>query len=1023
MPRRTVDSSHTECQATDDQPPAPVETPHPMDPIATKPATPYPLSSGLGCPRWRRPRIMGVAVLATLSWIVFFHGRLTGSAHAAYAALPQLSDRDELPRRSEFSAFLRQQAPPELWVRDVLGRWRMAKQPARQLAFSLELSLWLERELASQSVEQIQTRYPELATDPQDLGDGFAAVQLVWARLAATQYAQTALDQGLRVAGPDRAAEVARLRDLQRELRLILDRFDRLGSALAVGSAKNEGVGLGLPLDPQPPASPPRVPEVTADEPRSLAEQQLQQRQVQQLRDLATGTLAWLFYYEWLLDPDTAQADLERVRQAQTLFMRLLGISATDLQTTDLFRWYDPTSPAAADQLLGLGLCSASLGQAGPATTCFATLQQRADPSQSQRVLLWQIHNALKRNRWEDALLLASAYLQATQRVDDRLATQMVETMLRWFSPEPTGSALVWQWRILELLIQRGQVETTVQLVKRYELKPGPGLYGQVLALHQLLTREPLERLTPGQLQQVAERLEPWTTAEPNTTGTSPPVVNSGESRPTRAIKTWAIDWLARVRLAEGKWDQAQQWLAMLYEETPADQLEQRQQLAWQVAAGYERSAALDWAARQACLEWFQRAADVANLPLSAAAEVKVRLWQLADQPGAQLAYLQSIATTAAAYPFAQRQRLQWLYQRYLDTTPNTDSREAFGNELETLLIQTLGVPRPPKVGLAAQPAETATDDVWPVWQAELIARLADWEAAGQTPNTAALLTLWLQILEDRTDGPNLALRHTLFMVGCQQALVAPGVQADQWQALLVSASLFWSQPNGVSAPIKLRDQVIDRLLTEALPEAQLQAVLAWHVPIHCREWEAAWEVDGWIATGPTETSAATDTRRLLRLYQRWWATLDTPEARQAATDPPSPTPTALRTLLRVRTDYAEFLWRIGSWEQAQKIFDSYPLGELRDRQVRARILSAQASVAAGDIEVAEAEVEWQRVTEQVSPGSPAWFEARYYRLRYQAAVAPEQAQMAYNQLRQLYPEIPPPWSTALSELAAEQGW
>lgn len=972
-------------------------------------------------PVLRRKLRCSLIVIIGVVWLDWLCLRQLGVAFdtGAGAVVAQDGSTEPLPPRSEFSSFLQQQAPPELWVRDLLGRWRSSPQPAQRLAFSLELSLWLERELVSQSVEQIQTRYPELAADPQDLGDGFAAVQLVWARLAATPFAQAALDQGLRAADPDRAAEISRLRDLQRQLRQILDRFDRLANVLSVESATPPG--LELPVDPQTPARPPRLPADAPDDTRSLAKQQLQQRQVQQLRDLATGTLAWLFYYEWLLDPDEAQADLERVRQAQTLFMRLLGISATDLQTTDLFRWYDPTSPAAADHLLGLGLCLASLGQAGPATTCFATLQQQADPGQSQRVLLWQIHNTLKRSRWEDALLLGSTYLQATQRVDDRLATQMVETMLRWFSSEPTGSALVWQWRMLESLIQRGQIETTAQLVRRFEIKPGPGLYGQVLALHQLLTREPLERLTSEQLQQVAERLEPWTTAEPNTQGASPPVGNSGEARPTRAIMGWAKQWLARVRMAEGKLDQAQQWLVVLYDETPTDRLEQRQTLAWQVATGYERSASHDWAARQACLEWFQRAADVADLPLSAAAEVKVRLWQLADQPLAQLAYLQSIPTTAAAYPFAQRQRLQWLYQRYLDTPPNTESRQSFGQELQTLLIETLGVPRPPRVALAAQPAETDTDDAWPVWQAELIARLADWEATGQSPNTAALLTLWLQILEDRTDGPNLALRHTLFVVGCQQALVAPGVQADQWQGLLVSASLFWSQPKAASAPIRLRDQVIDRLLTEPLPEEQLQAVLAWHIPVQRREWEANWNVDRWIATGPAEAPAAPDTRRLLRLYQRWWALLDTPDARRVAAEASGPTSGDLQALCRIRTDYAEFLWRIGLWEQAQQVLESYPLSQRHDRQVRARILSARVLITEEGAETADAE--WQHISEQVPPGSSDWFEARYYRLRYQTAVAPAAAQMAYNQLRQLYPDIPAPWSAALAELAAEQGW
>jgi len=1042
-----------------------------MDSIATKPATPFPHSSGLGRLCWRRSRIVGVFVLAALTWSVFCHGRPTSSAHAAYAAVAQRGDLDELPRRSEFSAFLRQQAPPELWVHDVLGRWRRSKQPARQFAYGLELSLWLERELAGQAAEELRAQYPELASDTADLGDTYAAIQLVWLRLAAATHAQTAFDHGLRSPGPDRAAEIARLRDLQRELRAVLDRFDRLANALEANVLAPD------PLVPRPAME--RVPDLdgaprpegTLDEERSLAERQLQQRQVQQLRDLATGTMAWLFYYEWLLEPNSEQVDLERVRQAQQMFMRLLGITATDLQTTDLFRWYDPTSPSAPDHLLGLGLCSAALAQPGPATTCFATLQQSADKSQGQRVLLWQIHNNIKRNRWDDALLLSSTYLQPARKIDDRLATQTVETVLRWFSDAsdlppspaasvatpaktvnapapslpaesrisvggPTGPALVWQWRVLESLVQRGQVETVAGLVKRYGVRPGPGLYGQVLALHQLLAREPLERLSREQLQQVAERLEPWTASEPSASVEPPVPANAVDARPTRGMALWAKQWLARVHTALGDFDAAQRLLTTLHEETPADRLEQRQQLAWQVATDYERRAATDWAARQACLQWFQQAASVAELPLSAAAEVKVRLWELADQPLAQLAYLQAVPPNSAAYAFAQRQQLQWLYERYLDTVPNTAARQILADRLQTLLLEQVGVRPPPRVAAV----DSATPTAWQTWQAELAEHLVDWESTGQVPHTAALLTLWLQLLEHRNDPPSLDLRQSLYVVACHRALVAPGLQADQWQPLLVSAVLFWSRPDRQQVETDLRDRVVERLVTEPLPTQQQWVLLNAHVPIRRREWDATWAVDNWVDSGPTEVQQAADTRQLLRLYQQGWGLAAKADVPVFGTDEEATSPSAeVVALRRWQCDYAEFLWRIGSSELARQVLESRPITDLRGRQVKARVLSSLAPRTATervDTELVESELVeselvnpeladtlWRQVLEQVPPGSLAWFEARYYRLKFQSVTDPRAAAMAYNQLRQLYPAIPAPWSTALEQLAVEHGW
>ncbi len=869
-------------------------------------------------------------------------------------------------RLGSFSAFLRETGRTSLWLDDVLARWRGTEVVQTKTRCSFEISLWLERELQQTELVELQKQYPQVWEGAHVQDRSFACVQLVELRQQLNKIAIVAFEDSLHDKNPETL--LLQLAETQRRLRATADNLNQLLGDLAATTPSLQGV------------------------------------QLQQLQEAAETSLAWSYYYEWLLTPSGHVFDTERLKQATQIFMRLLGTTEPDLRPADWYQWFDPNRSSSNDLLLGLGLCSAALEQTDVASTCFATLQRQSDPILSQRIILWHTQGMLKRQRWDDARLLVSSHVQGLRAEETESLSSMVEAMLAWFKPAtspelpddatdstPTEEIAKWRWRLLEQLVLRGQVDEAARLMAKYSIRnPESGPAAQVLLLHQLLTRQTLTERSPQQLAQMANGLKLWTTA------TEPPSVN----KTPREVQRWAQRWLIRVYLAQGEVDQAQELMVKFYEETPQTEGGLRQSVAWDLAQSFEQKAEVDRQAQESCLRWYREAASHPNLPQSAASQIKARLWELAGQPIAQTAYLRSISPQADGYSFARRQLIVRLFDDFREAARETTQSAATAATLEQEILDQLGLVR-----LDPQ----ADDATVQIWQNQLKQCLSDAAEQGNDASSAALLAVWLQT-RDMASTTNAVWQNVVLAISTRHAMAEPQGRSEAWRPILYSAAVTWDQNPFLANDESLHQTTIAQLLRGPLAPLQLHALLESHVPNLRRQWELEWKLNEVPSIGPASIKQAPNTARLQELYRRWWEAVRT-----------DPTGNASRWVEQVQLNYAEFLWRIDEAPLAKQVLESLipSTPSVSWRRQMARILTQLPDPK----QDAATETLWNELTEQFPRGSNDWFEAKYYLLRALAGRDSAQAQVVYRQLQMLYPDFPTPWSEAYARLATQYHW
>lgn len=863
-----------------------------------------------------------------------------------------------------FSVFLRESGPVSLWMDDLLARWRKTDDAQAKLRWSFELSLWLERELQRAESSEIRRLYPQLWNGPHVSEPAFAPVQLIELRKQLNQLALQAFEKSLHNIAQE--SVLVELAAVQRQLREAAENLNQLASN----------------------------PEIAAPS--------LQSIQLQQLKEAAEAGLAWSYYYEWLLTP-AGQVDSERLQQAMQIHMRLLGITEPDLRPADWYRWFDASRGSGNDWLLGLGLCSAALQRSDVASTCFATLQRQGDRRLSQRVVLWHAHGLLKLERWDDAILLVATYAQNPRVEEVDSFDSMVNTMLAWVNPSiPEGTSndvrpdlpkpvANWNWRLIELLVSMGKVEEAARLIGKYRVdNPGTGLTSQVLLLHSLLVERQLSDRSQPQLTQLVERLSLWANSE-----------TVGPNKLPREIERWALHWLAKVHLAQGEIGAAQAMMFKHFEATALEDATRRQSIAWDLAQSFERSADVDMQARRDCLKWYREAANYPNLAQTANARIKARLWELAGQPLAQTAYLKSFVSADDGYMFARRQLIVRLFEDYLTSPLGTENRIATAAHLQQEVWEQLGL---------SMPNQQADEATWVAWQNQLAQQLEREAQAGNDNSSAALLAVGVQTLDIANSGEVQPLQAAVLAVCVRHALAEQRERMDAWRSVLYTAAISWDKNPWLVHDASLRQKTVDVLLQERMTPVQTHSLLERTVPELRMQWEQVLKLSEVIAEGEPSIRQLPSTIRLQELYRRWWESLQTINSGIDS-----------RSVERVQLDYAEFMWRIGEGAMSQVVLETPKpsTASVNWRRQYARTLSQlkdpNQQNAADEL--------WLELSEQYATGSPDWLEAKYYLLRHLMSHDAAQAKIVYQQIRQLYPVIPPPWAAAYDRLAAQHGW
>lgn len=890
--------------------------------------------------------------------------------------------------KKSFSEFLHESGPKNLWLDDLLARWRRTNDASFKLQASIKICVWLEQELQQHSFEALQSRYPQVWSGPHAQDQAFAAVVLVEVRQQLNRLALVAFEDALRESPRNESLEA--LRDVQRRLRLTIDQFQQLQS-------ENHSATLS----------------------RSVL-------QLQQLDELAAAGLAWSLYYEWLLTPSEQVADPERLQAATQIFMRLFGTTEPDMQPADWYKWFEPSRGVGNDGLLGLGLCLAALERTDVASTCFATLQRQSDPRLSQRVILFHAQNLLKRKQWEDARLLVSSYLQATRTPDPTTLSPMVETMLAWFHtaasaqpsddgtlPTSSTDATLWCWKLVEQLVIRGQIDEAARLSTKYSIpNPGTGLAAQVLLLHSLLNERPLAERSTQQLAQLTERLRSWANVNEPANALKPP----------RDVQRWAQRRLTQVLEAMGEVTQARDVLLGFYADTPVEEVALRQTIALEIAQTYERDAATDLAVRRDGIRWYREAASHPNLAHSTTAEIKARLWELADRPIAQTAYLRSFLPSQEGYLFARRQLIARLHAELQAAPADSLQKSNLAVILEQEILQQLALPQlieapspndvPRHDDVPRIDAHTVTQDRV-AWQKRLQECLSTAAQEGNDAGSAALVAIWLQTMPTpKSDDSSVLSVSSAVLAACVRHVQhQPQKVWAPWRPVLYAAAIAWPQTELLADNGLDRQTVVQYLLQSSLTPMQVHSLMAAIVPEQRRQWESRYRLSEQPAVGDDELKQSPATLQLQEFYRQWWSGM---QARPPMTD-------ENRWRDRLQLEYAEFLWRMDDQAAAKQVLESWRPVE-NDRLWRRQM--ARILLQLPDPQhLAEGERLWQGLAGEFPQGSQDWFEAKFYLLQLAVPQNPNQAKMVYVQLRALYPDFPAPWDDAYTRLAVEHRW
>ncbi|MBL8890234.1 MAG: hypothetical protein JNL67_09655 [Planctomycetaceae bacterium] len=892
------------------------------------------------------------------------------STSPATAQLPgRVDERTSAPTAADsangsFSVFLRETGRTSLWLDDLLARWRKSDDAQAKLRWSFELCVWLERELQRSDAVETRRLYPQLWSGAHVSEPAFAPVQLIELRKQLNEIAIQTFARSLHRSSMETLLDD--LAEVQRRLREVAEDLNQLASNSAIA----------------PPS--------------------LQSVQLQQLREAAEAGLAWSYYYEYLLRP-AENVDGERLEQAVQIYRRLLGVSEPDMRPADWYQWFDPSRGPGNDWLLGLGLCSAALQKSDVASTCFATLQRQGDRRLSQRVILWHAHGLLKQGRWDDASLLITTYAQDPRMEEIDSLDSMVDTMLSWVMPEnPAGitsdvplelpkPVANWNWRLIELLVSKGKVEEAARLIGKHRIdNPGSGLTSQVLLLNSLLVERPLADRSQSQLAQLVERLSLWSSSE-----------KVGPNKVPREIERWAQYWLAKVYTAHGDVAATQQVMIKYFEGMSPDDAARRQSTAWDLAQSFERSATIDMQARHACLKWYREAAKYPNMSLTAQARIKVRLWELAGQPLAQNAYLNSFSPVDDGFAFARRQLIVRLFEDFSSRPHGSESQTSTAAQVQREVWEQLGL-RPPN--------RHVDESTWIGWQGQLTEVLVREAQAGNDNSSAALLAIATQTLELSNSGDLQPLPASILAVCARHAVNGERGRIEAWRPLLYAAAMSWDQNPWLVVESSLRQKIVDAILVEEMSPVQVHALMERTIPNLRQQWEQETKLTECSAEVASSVRELPSTRRLHELYRRWWEVM---QLSNSGID--------LRTLERVQLDYAEFLWRVGDATASRLVLET---PKPSTESILWRRQNARAMSQANDANQRKSEEElWLELSEEFPKGSPDWLETKYYILRCLVARDAVQAKNLYQQIRQLYPDVPPPWSAALDRLAAQYGW
>jgi|GEM_PF-2360572 len=867
-----------------------------------------------------------------------------------------------------FSDYLKATGLDSLAALDSIQRWQLASQSDVQWRLSWEVSVWVERQLRTLNEQQLRTKYPWLFQGTHTETPSFSVVRLIVLRSGFSEIAKEISNRGFR-RQPENQSLIDKLGDFARQIResesQLSTVFESLGSEFSVSD----------------------------------------RLQIGQLKSIAKSSVAWCYYYRWLLRTDSKQQSewVDELRSAKASFMQLLNVTDPDIKDAVVFKWYDPVSSSSSSYLTGLGLTLIALNELPKANSCFATLQQegRMDQSQSLVMLQWQ---ALVRQRdWINAKVLAVGYLDGLPSGEDQLDQRFVRIALQMFPSESTtlGSAepppefvlesapiasMVSQ--MLESLVRRGHVGLAADLFEKTQVAlPEDRVTQQVIRLSQLITKLGIAQRTPEQLGQLVLALE--TLADPENSNS-----NTG-------IRVWSMDLLGQIHLIGNDWEAAIQVWQTLLQNVPSSQQSRRQNIAWKIAEAYQSAMSSQTSASQKAAQWYQAAVqEDPSSSLAAIAQLKSGLLLRNDNLDQQLRYLRSVSAASEVNRFAQKQVVGILFRQWTAALEGSDERSRLGRELQDSIMLQLDLEfdfTDPILGNSSTQFEKTVTN-----------QIASALTADRLDVRLSLVAIWLNVLDseaEEADKTTQLKRQCIYAAVTQVATELSGEAKSMkleprtlssLQAILQSSLVVWDR-----APDR-KPQLVTAanwLLETPLTFSQRYMTLTYL----SRGLKSQF---GSLDLDPTDRDPTVE--KLIQVYKDLIDLVDQQPQVAVDADAVVEWKTQLATLYFQQMRYPESLAQLDGL-----VDDKSPISV---QQIWARILVASHKQT-------QAVGHWQVIQNAVLAGESDWFESQYYLVQDALGSQPIQAKQKYLSLRQLYPNIPSPWRDRFELMAVKQKW
>lgn len=884
------------------------------------------------------------------------------------------TDTQENEESVAFLAFLQANGQTTLLARQRILQWQTSDDPVDHWKHAIEISLWLEQELKGRSWDQTQTDYPFLDSGSHTQTPAFAMVELVRLRAEFSQVAEQ-IPQIVFRPQQENQALIQQLASIATSLRSVESRIQQ-----ALQSRKKQ----------------------TATSQTTSATDRLQGTEI---TAIARSTIAWCFYYRWLLSVDTETTLLqEELESGKQIFMQLLNVTQPDIAGATIFRWYDPNRAGSRSYLTGLGLILIALQQMDSANSGFATLQQSSRGVAGQDLILLQWQALIRLRQWERASDLAQAYLQNLAASEHELGARFVQTIANWatgraapiesvseantvsnearlqnVAPEfsirsPDMQTLL--TRLLLRLCERGAIEQAAKLSTETNIDlPAGSMPRQVVALQQLLSRTPLSQLSDAERQDLVDRLQLVSMDEKNSTG----------------IRRWASNLLGTVHIAQQNWDSAiAVWLPLWKPSTNQD-VQMQQRIAWQIAEAYQQKASLDPLALSSAIQWYRQARDVQpNSPVAEAAQVRSQLLQLQNEPVAAIDYLLELPPNIASQDWVRKPLLLLLFEQWKTAPPGSPMRSSSATHLEQILGDALGI------------SDLRFHVQWN--QDQQNTALKNLNRSGQISSLdlgsrLSLAAIWLQVLEQQpaleADSQRAVIFNWALDLPSSQEADASSRSGPQWQSIVLQSLPFWDQQGATTHSIT----AADRLLETSLSDGQQFLVYTYWLRAAERQLHPRAPDDSRLRSDPDDLSALA--QQALERYAALAALLQ----ESPAVAPPE-------TMQNVKLAWAQLLYARNSDIQAIEVLgdSATQSNNIAQRQLLARLLTRLDRRSA-------AAPHWNWIAGQVLEGDSDWFEAKYHIIQQQAQSDPAKAKSAYQALRRLYPVIPSPWNNKLEDL------